>query len=93
MVLATRPIIIQMHKLENEHIPTSINQNFTYPTVDSSLANVLIFHDNRFASVSAERDKRPSRLRWSDVQSFGDANGVPSHSSARNSDVDHLFYR
>ncbi|RDW81330.1 uncharacterized protein DSM5745_04887 [Aspergillus mulundensis] len=46
--LANRPLSIEIQQLENEHIPTGIHRDYTYSTVDSYLADVLTFHDNRF---------------------------------------------
>ncbi|KAL4779890.1 hypothetical protein BJX76DRAFT_364824 [Aspergillus varians] len=48
LVLANRPLSIEIQQLENEHIPTSIHRGYTYSTVNSYVADVLTFHDNRF---------------------------------------------
>ncbi|KAJ0417842.1 hypothetical protein BJY00DRAFT_288788 [Aspergillus carlsbadensis] len=48
LVLANRPLSVEIQQLENEEIPTGIDRDYTYSTVDSYLADVLTFHDNRF---------------------------------------------
>jgi hypothetical protein len=48
LVLANRPLSIQIQQLENKEIPTGINRGYTYSTINSYLADVLAFHDNRF---------------------------------------------
>ncbi|KAL2811735.1 hypothetical protein BDW59DRAFT_54160 [Aspergillus cavernicola] len=48
LVLANRPLSIQIQQLENEQIPTGIHRDYTYSTVDSYVADMLTFHDNRF---------------------------------------------
>ncbi|KAE8153631.1 hypothetical protein BDV25DRAFT_22006, partial [Aspergillus avenaceus] len=48
LVLVNRPLSIEIQQLENEQIPTGIHRNYTYSTVDSYIADILTFHDNRF---------------------------------------------
>lgn len=48
LVLANRPLSIEIQQLENEEIPTGIHRDYTYSTVDSYVADVLTLHDNRF---------------------------------------------
>ncbi|PYI01892.1 hypothetical protein BO78DRAFT_423018 [Aspergillus sclerotiicarbonarius CBS 121057] len=48
LILANRPLSIEIQQLENEHIPTDMHHDYTYSTVDSYVADVLTFHDNRF---------------------------------------------
>ncbi|KAE8355183.1 hypothetical protein BDV28DRAFT_129457 [Aspergillus coremiiformis] len=48
LVLANRPLSIEIQQLENEQIPTGIQREYTYSTVDSYVADILTMHDNRF---------------------------------------------
>ncbi|KAL4808045.1 hypothetical protein BDV18DRAFT_95642, partial [Aspergillus unguis] len=48
LLLANRPLSSELHELENEHIPTGIEREYTYSTVDSYVSDVLGFHDSRF---------------------------------------------
>ncbi|RAH72998.1 uncharacterized protein BO66DRAFT_418475 [Aspergillus aculeatinus CBS 121060] len=48
LVLANRPLSMEIQQLENEHIPTGIPRDYTYSTVDSYVTDVLDCHDNRF---------------------------------------------
>ncbi|RAK99712.1 uncharacterized protein BO80DRAFT_466024 [Aspergillus ibericus CBS 121593] len=48
LILANRPLSIGIQQLENGHIPTGMHRDCTYSTVDSYVADVLTFHDNRF---------------------------------------------
>ncbi|PYI28058.1 hypothetical protein BP00DRAFT_459711 [Aspergillus indologenus CBS 114.80] len=48
LVLANRPLSMEIQQLENEHIPTGIPRDYTYSTVDSYVTDILDYHDSRF---------------------------------------------
>lgn len=48
LVLANWALLIEIHQLENEEIPTGIYYDYTYSTVDSYVADVLTLYNNRF---------------------------------------------
>lgn len=48
LVLANRPLSMEIQQLENERIPTDIRREYTYSTIDSYLTDLLTTHDNRF---------------------------------------------
>lgn len=60
--LTNRPLTLEIHQLENEGIPTHINRDLTYSTVESYLLDLLAYHDNRLLhqpnSVRNEDDCR-----------------------------------
>lgn len=45
--LANRLLSVEAQDLENEQIPTGVPRDYTYSTVDSSVMDILRFHDNR----------------------------------------------
>jgi hypothetical protein len=47
VALANRPLMLQLHQLENEGIPTHIPRDMTYTTTDTYLADLLGCHDSR----------------------------------------------
>ncbi|PGG97357.1 hypothetical protein AJ79_09228 [Helicocarpus griseus UAMH5409] len=47
VVLANRPLSMEIHELESQHIPVNIPRDKTYSSVDSYVIDTLAFHDNR----------------------------------------------
>ncbi|KAL4886507.1 hypothetical protein BJY04DRAFT_228365 [Aspergillus karnatakaensis] len=47
LMLTNRPLSVEIQQLENELIPTGMHRDYTYSTVESYLADILTFHDNR----------------------------------------------
>ncbi|KAH1383121.1 hypothetical protein KXX10_005838 [Aspergillus fumigatus] len=45
--LNNRPLTLEIHQLENEHIPLDMPRNATYATVDSYVNDILAFHESR----------------------------------------------
>lgn len=45
--LENRPLTLQLHQLENEHIPVHISRSTTYTSVDSYIHDILSFHESR----------------------------------------------
>ncbi|KAH1303619.1 hypothetical protein KXX47_008709, partial [Aspergillus fumigatus] len=45
--LNNRPLTLEIHQLENEHIPVDMPRNATYATVDSYVNDILAFHESR----------------------------------------------
>ncbi|KNG83006.1 hypothetical protein ANOM_009588 [Aspergillus nomiae NRRL 13137] len=45
--LSNRPLTLEIHDLENEHIPIDIPRDFTYSTVDAYVNDILAFHESR----------------------------------------------
>ncbi|KAJ9199358.1 hypothetical protein DTO164E3_4670 [Paecilomyces variotii] len=47
LTLSNRPLTLEIHQLENEHIPVDIPRHTTYATVDSYVNDILAFHESR----------------------------------------------
>lgn len=47
LLLANRPLTLEVHELENEKIPVDIPRHLTYNSVDSYVADILACHDSR----------------------------------------------
>ncbi|KAJ5721484.1 uncharacterized protein N7483_009418 [Penicillium malachiteum] len=47
LALNNRPLTMQLQILENENIPASLPQEYTYSTVDSYITDLLSTHDSR----------------------------------------------
>nr|POF25879.1 hypothetical protein CFP56_77645 [Quercus suber] len=58
--LTNRPLLHQLHSLENEGIPTNMSRTRTYDTTDAFYADLLACHDSRVVhqpnSVMSEED-------------------------------------
>jgi hypothetical protein len=62
VTLANRPLMLQLHQLENEGIPTHMPRDMTYTTTETYIADLLGCHDSRI------------RHRPNSVLDQGDAN-------------------
>lgn len=47
LTLSNRPLLMELHQLENEGVPTDIQRDYTYSTVESYVADILGVHGNR----------------------------------------------
>ncbi|GLA68231.1 hypothetical protein AtubIFM55763_003300 [Aspergillus tubingensis] len=47
LTLTNRPLTLEIHQLENEHIPVDMPQKITYSTVDAYVNDILAFHESR----------------------------------------------
>lgn len=60
LLLANRPLSLEIHDLENEEIPVDIPRHLTYTSVDSYVVDILSIHDSRLRhqpnAVNHEKD-------------------------------------